>query len=173
MTSVCSHVLVTGANPLGHTAKQSQPPSPVPPAAAAINQHVLSPTLCLQECLKAFTACETLDDYNCQAPECKKKGVRAIMKVTLMRCPPVLVLHLKRFSAKGSGQDLKISKVNMGAHTCVCVGKDCIAQQDNCVGGFCESRWQLSFTMFMCAQLQGHCQYEEQWSHTERHNSPM
>ena len=53
-----------------------------------------------QECLDAFTETETLEEeegYNCQA--CKRKGVCATKKLTLYRCPPVLVLHLKRFSS--------------------------------------------------------------------------
>jgi len=54
----------------------------------------------LQDCLDAFTETETLEEdegYNCQS--CKRKGVCATKKLTLYRCPPVLVLHLKRFNA--------------------------------------------------------------------------
>lgn len=54
----------------------------------------------VQECLDAFTEVEKLEadeGYNCQA--CKRRGVQATKKLTLYRCPPVLVIHLKRFSA--------------------------------------------------------------------------
>ncbi len=57
----------------------------------------------LQDCLDAFTETETLEEdegYNCQS--CKRKGVCATKKLTLYRCPPVLVLHLKRFNANNS-----------------------------------------------------------------------
>ena len=53
-----------------------------------------------QECLDAFTEVEKLEadeGYNCQA--CKRRGVQATKKLTLYRCPPVLAIHLKRFSA--------------------------------------------------------------------------
>ena len=59
----------------------------------------------LQECLGAFTELETLaaeDGYNCTA--CRRQGVRATKRLTLYRLPPVLMIHLKRFSANsGSG----------------------------------------------------------------------
>ena len=76
---------------------------------------------CLQECLDEFTETETLEDeegYNCQA--CKRKGVCATKKLTLYRCPPVLVLHLKRFSSNtgslgmfSSGRFSAMSKVQI------------------------------------------------------------
>ena len=53
-----------------------------------------------QECLDAFTEVEKLEadeGYNCQA--CRRRGVQATKKLTLYRCPPVLAIHLKRFSA--------------------------------------------------------------------------
>ena len=59
----------------------------------------------LQECLGAFTELETLaaeDGYNCTA--CRRQGVRATKRLTVYRLPPVLMIHLKRFSANsGSG----------------------------------------------------------------------
>ena len=59
----------------------------------------------LQECLSAFTELETLaaeDGYNCTA--CRRQGVRATKRLTVYRLPPVLMIHLKRFSANsGSG----------------------------------------------------------------------
>ena len=69
----------------------------------------------LQECLDAFTETETLEEeegYNCQA--CKRRGVCATKKLTVYRCPPVLVLHLKRFSANNGslfGRFSAMSKV--------------------------------------------------------------
>ena len=69
---------------------------------------------CMQECLDAFTEVEKLEadeGYNCQA--CKRRGVQATKKLTLYRCPPVLVLHLKRFSANSGmfGRFSALSKV--------------------------------------------------------------
>lgn len=61
----------------------------------------------LQDCLDAFTETETLEEdegYNCQS--CKRKGVCATKKLTLYRCPPVLVLHLKRFSANNNASGI-------------------------------------------------------------------
>lgn len=59
----------------------------------------------LQECLDAFTEVETLDaseGYNCTA--CRRQGVRARKQLRIRRCPRVLMVHLKRFSANtGSG----------------------------------------------------------------------
>ncbi|DBA96007.1 TPA: hypothetical protein ACH3X1_001511 [Trebouxia sp. C0004] len=61
-------------------------------------------TCTIQDCLNAFTETETLEEdegYNCQS--CKRRGVCATKKLTLYRCPPVLVLHLKRFNAHNGG----------------------------------------------------------------------
>ena len=58
--------------------------------------------VCSQECLEDFTKAETLggdNQYTCQA--CNSKGC-ATKKLTLYQCPPVLVLHLKRFSVTKS-----------------------------------------------------------------------
>ena len=59
----------------------------------------------LQECLGAFTELETLaaeDGYNCTT--CRRQGVCATKRLTVYRLPPVLMIHLKRFSANsGSG----------------------------------------------------------------------
>ncbi|KAL0023705.1 hypothetical protein WJX79_004777 [Trebouxia sp. C0005] len=64
-------------------------------------------TCIIQDCLDAFTETETLEEdegYNCQS--CKRKGVCATKKLTLYRCPPVLVLHLKRFSANNNASGI-------------------------------------------------------------------
>ena len=75
---------------------------------------------CKQECLDAFTEVEKLEadeGYNCQA--CKRRGVQATKKLTLYRCPPVLVIHLKRFSANTGmfGRFSALSKVNNSYNT--------------------------------------------------------
>ncbi len=64
--------------------------------------------------MDAFTVVEKLEadeGYNCQA--CKRQGVQATKKVTLNRCPPVLVIHLKRFSGNTAmfGRFSALSKV--------------------------------------------------------------
>ena len=71
------------------------------PLLICLRPHLLP----LQECLGAFTELETLaaeDGYNCTA--CRRQGVRATKRLTVHRLPPVLMIHLKRFSANsGSG----------------------------------------------------------------------
>ena len=65
-----------------------------------ISRHLLSPYLCSQECLEAFISRETLqkeEGYDCLA--CKSQKVCATKKLTLNRCPPVLVVHLSRFTS--------------------------------------------------------------------------
>lgn len=58
------------------------------------------PNFKLQDCLAAFTHSEALDEesgFTCDA--CKRRCA-ARKRLTICRCPPVLVLMLKRFSAE-------------------------------------------------------------------------
>ena len=55
--------------------------------------------LCLvQDCLKAFTASEELDGEECHHCERCKARRPSTKALRISRCPPILVLHLKRFS---------------------------------------------------------------------------
>ena len=53
---------------------------------------------CLQDCLKAFTSSEELDGE--EAHQCDRCRARrpATKALRISRCPPLLVLHLKRFT---------------------------------------------------------------------------
>ena len=87
--------------------KKNAPGSAASYVPSGFYQVLMRPWCCVQDCLDAFTETETLEEeegYNCQS--CKRKGVCATKKLTLYRCPPVLVLHLKRFNA--SAGDLGI-----------------------------------------------------------------
>lgn len=58
-----------------------------------------------QECLDKYTATETLQ---AKCPACKAEGVQASKKLTLYRCPPMLMFHLQR-----SDSHRTVLKVNM------------------------------------------------------------
>ena len=80
---------------------------------------------CLQDCLDTFTEEETLEaeeGYNCAA--CKRTAVGAKKQLSIYRWPPVLMLHLKRFSANtGSGllgRFSALSKVGTGCTVVLC-----------------------------------------------------
>ncbi|KAH7105745.1 cysteine proteinase [Auriculariales sp. MPI-PUGE-AT-0066] len=62
-------------------------------------------TVSLKECLDHFTREETLDKdnaWNCPNCKCPRK---ATTQMTISRLPPVLLIHLKRFSVKGPFTD--------------------------------------------------------------------
>lgn len=63
----------------------------------------------MQELLDEFTKVEKLQEdegFDCQ--HCKKK-VLGTKKLSLYRCPPVLVLQLNRFAMTGMEEDLAAS----------------------------------------------------------------
>lgn len=62
----------------------------------------------LDECLSHFQRKEELSDFHYECESCKqKKGV--IKKLTLHKCPNVLVLQLKRFEHLMNGQSIKLN----------------------------------------------------------------
>lgn len=85
----------------------------------------------LQDCLDAFTETETLEEdegYNCQS--CKRQGVCATKKLTLYRCPPVLVLHLKRFNANSGALGI-FSRFSAMSKVSICSGSHEIKITEN------------------------------------------
>ena len=57
---------------------------------------------CLQDCLHAFTEVEELSgDESFECERCKARQLTTKV-LRVCRCPPVLVLHLKRFSMHAS-----------------------------------------------------------------------
>jgi ubiquitin carboxyl-terminal hydrolase 2/21 len=63
----------------------------------------------LEDCLKIFTEEERLDGDEqpyCEKCRCQEPGVK---KMTIQRLPPVLVIHLKRFSSYGRRSKLDTS----------------------------------------------------------------
>ena len=64
--------------------------------------HRSSKSLELMDCLRAFSKSEVLDEKNkWECPKCKQK-VQATKEMGVERCPPILIIQLKRFAKHGS-----------------------------------------------------------------------
>ena len=57
----------------------------------------------IYKCLNMFQEVETLDESNTWLCESCQQKVRALSKMQIIRCPPILILHLKRFKTLDAG----------------------------------------------------------------------
>lgn len=88
----------------------------------------------IQDCLRAFTDSEALDEdagFECGA--CKQRVCSAAKRLSVQRCPPVLVLTLNRFSAgappswHGTAVSKNTTRITMQPH--------CLDMQPYCSSG--------------------------------------
>ena len=69
----------------------------------------------VQACLRAFTADEELEGEEAHRCEKCRYQSRSTKALRISRCPPVLVLHLKRFSLADPADYLSpLEKVGLG-----------------------------------------------------------
>jgi len=69
-------------------------------------------TFTLYDCLKEFTKEEVLDgDDAWHCPQCKQPR-KATKKLTIMRLPMILIIHLKRFTNQGRWRDKLNTPIN-------------------------------------------------------------
>ena len=89
-----------------------------------------------QACLRAFTADEELegdDAHRCEKCRDRSHSTKALR---ISRCPPVLVLHLKRFSLADPADYLSpLEKVGASAHKLW--GLKMVGEACECVVGAC------------------------------------
>ncbi len=72
------------------------------PHTASSGRHAEECTL--EDCLRAFTAEETIDgDNRPMCTKCKKRRT-SVKRITVHRFPPILVLHIKRFQSLRGGK---------------------------------------------------------------------
>jgi len=57
----------------------------------------------INDCFELFSRTETLDEQNLWYCNKCKNSVRAKKKMEIFKCPPILILHLKRFRVRESG----------------------------------------------------------------------
>ena len=76
----------------------------------------------MQELLDEYTKAERLEEGNgLNCSNCKRKGVLGTKQLSLYRCPPVLVVQLKRFTqTKPDGGFSAMSKVLTTLKLAVC-----------------------------------------------------
>ncbi len=67
----------------------------------------------IHDCFELFSRWETLDENNLWYCSRCKNSVRARKKMEVFKCPPILILHLKRFRVRESGMMSTAGRINV------------------------------------------------------------
>ncbi|XP_039281814.1 ubiquitin carboxyl-terminal hydrolase 4 isoform X2 [Nilaparvata lugens] len=99
-------------------AKQSVTFEPFSNLSLPLPNHVLSDRCTLHDCMELYLKEESISGWNC--PSCKTARA-ATKKIDISKLPPILVIHLKRFTSNGARKkqtlvDFPVERLDMMGH---------------------------------------------------------